>query len=150
MILSTSSYAFGILSLVLKLFGISEAVFEVTPKDQSDADATNANHHDVGRFTFDESPLFVLGTTLVLLNLMALLFAAFVGMQPLILSVPNDGRHRGFGIGEILGCVWVLLTLLPFLKGLFAKGKYGIPFSTICKSAALILLFVVPFSKWLW
>lgn len=142
MISITSSYAFGILSLVLKLFGISESVFEVTPKGESNVDV-NQDDCNVGKFAFNESPLFIIGTAVVLLHLMALA-SKLVGMQPLSY---NDGR-RGSGIGEILGCVWVLFTLLPFLRGLFAKGKYGIPFPTICKSAALILLFV-PFYKWL-
>ena len=141
-IATTSSCVFGILSLVLRLFGISEAVFEVTPKGQSN---NNVDDGNVGKFVFNESPLFIIGTAMVLLQLMALGSKLLAGiLQP---PSSSDGR-RGSGIGEILGCVWVLMTLSPFLRGLFAKGKYGIPFPTICKSASLILLFV-PFYKWL-
>ncbi|KAI6672791.1 hypothetical protein NL676_000697 [Syzygium grande] len=51
----TSAYecSFGVLSVVLKLFGLSEIVFEVTKKDQSTfSDDISA---ELGRFTFYES-----------------------------------------------------------------------------------------------
>ncbi|KAL0560070.1 hypothetical protein IC582_000464 [Cucumis melo] len=147
MISTTSSYVFGILSLVLKLFGISEAVFEVTPKGQSNNVDDKEDDRNVGKFVFNESPLFIIGTAVVLLHLMALASSLLVTVGILQPPSSSDGR-RGSGIGEILGCVWVLMALSPFLRGLFAKGKYGIPFPTICKSASLILLFV-PFYKWL-
>ncbi|CAK9316210.1 unnamed protein product [Citrullus colocynthis] len=109
MVSITSSYAFGILSLcfVLKLFGMSESVFEVTPKGESNVDV-NEDDCNVEKFAFNESPLFIIGTAVVLLHLMALA-SKLVWMQPLS---SDDGR-RGSGIGEILGCVWVLFTLLP-------------------------------------
>ncbi|KAL5081998.1 hypothetical protein RYX36_010419 [Vicia faba] len=49
---------------------------------------------------------------------------------------------EGFGVGEVFCSAYVVLCYLPFLKGLFGKGKYGIPFSIIWKSMVLAFLFV--------
>lgn len=124
--------------MVLKLLRISETVFEVTQKDQSTSNngSDRNDHVDASRYTFDESPAFVLVTTLLLLHLTSL--AMFLmGSQP-----PAIGRN-GSGILEVISSVWLVLSFSPFLKGLFGKGKYGIPMATIYKSTALALLFVL-------
>jgi hypothetical protein len=131
-ITTMNAWFFGFLSVMLKLLGISETAFEVTKKDQS-SDA--ANEDDVGRFTFDESPIFVPGTTILLLHLTAL-GVSLLKLQP----ITHDGH--GSGLGEVLCSVWLVLCFWPFLKGLFGKGKHGIPISTICKSTLLVLLFL--------
>ncbi|KAF5950084.1 hypothetical protein HYC85_012077 [Camellia sinensis] len=133
-----TAWFFGFLSVVLKLLGISNTVFEVTQKDTS----TNANDNDTnsGRYTFDESPMFILGTTILLVNLTALAIG-LLGFR----SKSGDGN--GSGIGEFICSVWVVLLFWAFSKGLFGKGKYGIPFSTIYKSWAIVLLFV-QLCKW--
>uniref|UniRef100_A0A2N9J782 Uncharacterized protein n=1 Tax=Fagus sylvatica TaxID=28930 RepID=A0A2N9J782_FAGSY len=61
-ITTTGAWLFGFLSVILKLLGISETVFEVTQKDQSSDDVNDA---EVGRFTFNESRLFLPGTTIL-------------------------------------------------------------------------------------
>ncbi|XP_062150899.1 cellulose synthase-like protein H1 [Alnus glutinosa] len=131
-ITTMTAWFFGFLSVMLKLLGISETVFEVTKKDQS---SDSANDDDVGRFSFDESPTFVPGTTILLLHLTALV------MSLLKLQPPAHDVH-GSGLGEVLCSVWLVLCFWPFLKGLFGKGKHGIPISTICKSTALALIFI--------
>ena len=131
-ITTMNAWFFGFLSVLLKFLGILENVFEVTKKDQS-SDASNDD--DAGRFTFNESPIFVPGTTILLLHLIALV-VSLLNLQP-----PANDRH-GSGLGEVLCSVWLVLCFWPFLKGLFGKGKHGIPISTICKSAALALLFL--------
>jgi hypothetical protein len=131
-ITSTTASFFGFLSFMFKILRISETVFEVTKKDQS---SDLANDDDAGRFTFDESPIFVPGTTTLLLHLTALV-VSLLKLQP----KAHDGH--GSGPGEVLCSVWLVLCFWPFLKGLFGKGKHGIPISTICKSAALALLFM--------
>ena len=129
---TTSAWLFGFLSVILKLLGISETVFEVTQKDQSSDDANNA---EAGRFTFNESPLFLPATTILLVHLTTLV-VSLLKLQP-----PAQDGH-GSGLGEIFCSVYLVLCYWPFLKGLFGKGRHGIPLSTICKSVALALIFV--------
>jgi hypothetical protein len=131
-ITTLTAWLFGFLCVIFKLLRISETVFEVTKKDQS-SDA--ANDDDAGRFTFDESPIFLPGTTILLLHLTALVMI-LLKLQP-----PAHDGH-GSGLGEVFCSVWLLLCFWPFLKGLFGKGKHGIPISTVWKSAALALLFM--------
>ncbi|OMO88930.1 Cellulose synthase [Corchorus olitorius] len=133
----TSAYLLASLTVVLKLLGLSETVFEVTQKDQSNSDGDIETNKDAIKFTFDESPLFVPGTTLLLVQLTALLSFS-VGLRPLA----HDVGH-GLGLGEVFCSLWLVLCYLPFLKGLFRSGKYGIPKSTIFKSTSLALVFVL-------
>ncbi|XP_052178158.1 cellulose synthase-like protein H1 [Diospyros lotus] len=136
-ITAMNAWFFGALSVGLKLLGISDTVFEVTQKDQPAAgDNTDAN---AGRFTFNDSPIFIPGTTILLINLAALA-AGLLGFR---LTPGEDG----FGIGEVVCSVYVVLCSWAFLKGLFGRGKYGIPLPTIFKSGALAMLFV-QLSKW--
>lgn len=131
-ITSTSAWLFGVLSVILKILGISETVFEVTQKEQS----TSSDDSDAGRFTFDGSPIFVPGTTILLLQLAAL-----------VMGFLSIGHGQGSQFGEILCSFLVVLSFWPFVKGLFRKGKYGIPLSTIFKSSVLALSFVY-LCKW--
>ncbi|KAL3363849.1 hypothetical protein AABB24_012873 [Solanum stoloniferum] len=122
-----SAWLFGILSATTKLLGFSETAFEVTKKDQND---TNS---DIGRFTFDDSPIFVPGTAILLLNLSAL----FIGVLDF-----KKGNNIEWGLGEVICIMWIVFVFWAFLKGFFAKGKYGIPTSSILKAGALALLLV--------
>ncbi|KAK4369398.1 hypothetical protein RND71_013190 [Anisodus tanguticus] len=121
-----TAWLFGFLSATTKLLGLSEIAFEVTKKDQ---DNTNSIF---GRFTFDDSPIFVPGTAILLLTLSSL----FIG----VLDFKKGNLE--WGLGEVICIMWVLFIFWAFLKGFFAKGKYGIPTSTILKSGALALLLV--------
>ena len=124
---------FGFLSVILKLLGLSETTFEVTKKDQNSS-TKDINDHPK-RFTFDNSPFFVPGIAILLVNL-SVLGIGLVGFNK-----ENEGKKE-WGIGELVCSTWVVLCFWAFLKGLFRKGKYGIPFPTIYKSGALALLFV--------
>ncbi|XP_027339836.1 cellulose synthase-like protein B4 isoform X2 [Abrus precatorius] len=130
---STSAWFLGFLGGMFKLLGISDSVFEITQKEHStsNADEEGAN---VGRFTFDESPVFVAGTTILLVQLIAL-FIWVLGLQP-----THDGNESG--LGELTCVLYLLMCYWPYFKGLFAKGKYGIPLSVICKSIVLAFVFV--------
>ncbi|GKV17640.1 hypothetical protein SLEP1_g28114 [Rubroshorea leprosula] len=131
-ITATTAYLFGALGVLLKFLGLSETIFEVTPKDQpTDDDVSEANTE----FTFDEKPLFVPGTALLLVHIAAM-FTILSGLRR-----PISDEH-GVGPLEVLCSMWVILCFWPFLKGLFRKGKYGIPLLTIFKSAVLVLVFV--------
>ncbi|KAI8551968.1 hypothetical protein RHMOL_Rhmol06G0228800 [Rhododendron molle] len=134
-ITAMTAWLFGVFSIILKLFGLSETVFEVTQKEQSSTNGSDDDNADVGRFTFDESPIFIPATTVLLVNLTALVIA--------ILRFRSAARGGdGSGIGEVIFSSCVVLCLWAFLKGLFGKGKYGIPLATVYKSGALALLFV--------
>nr|GLL23020.1 cellulose synthase-like protein H1 [Ipomoea trifida] len=131
---ASGSWLLGFLSGVVKVFGLSETVFEVTKKDHMRYETLDKDDDsNVGRFTFDESPLFVPGTTILLVNLAALFIALMDFKQK---------KNRIWSLGEAICSVWVILMYWAFLKGLFGKGKYGIPLSTIVKSVGLALLFV--------
>ncbi|KAK7324810.1 hypothetical protein VNO77_28665 [Canavalia gladiata] len=132
-ITTTTAWFIGFLSGVLKLMGISDNVFEVTQKEYPNSDA-DGEDENAGRFTFDESPVFVIGTTILLVQITSLTIW-FLGLQ----VVQNENVS---GPGELICITYLLVCYLPYLKGLFARGKYGIPFSTICKSAMLALIFV--------
>lgn len=139
-ITAMTAWLFGAFNVVLKLLGISETVFEVTQKEQSSTNGSDDEDANVGRFTFNESPIFIPATTVLLVNLTALVFA-ILGFWP--------AAHSGDGsaIGEVIFSSCVVLCLWAFLKGLFCKGKYGIPLATVYKSGALALLFV-NLSRW--
>lgn len=126
---TSTAWFFGFLSVLLKLLGLSETVFEITRKDN----ATDCN--DDTSFTFDESPIFIPGTALLLLHL------ATLSTIPLRLLLTAADVTSGLEAAEILCSVWIVLCFWPFLKGLFGRGKYGIPPSTIFKSAALASAF---------
>ncbi|KAG5114522.1 hypothetical protein JHK82_037791 [Glycine max] len=130
---TTTASFLGFLSAMLKLSGISDSVFEITDKKPSTSGA-DGNNADAGRFTFEESPVFVIGTTILLVHMTAMLIK-FLGLQP-----THSGN--GCGLGESISSMYVIVCYWPYLKGLFARGKYGIPLSTICKSAVLALVFV--------
>ncbi|KAK7257562.1 hypothetical protein RIF29_31614 [Crotalaria pallida] len=129
----TASF-FGFLSAIFKLLRISDTVFDITRKDESPS-GNGVNDTNVGRFTFNESPVFVPGTTILLLQLTAIAIK-LLGLQPI--KSGNDGC----GLGEIMCSAYLIICYWPLLRGLFARGKYGIPLTTICKSAALAFLFV--------
>lgn len=93
---------------------------------------------NAGKFEFDDSVYFLPGTFIVLVNLAAI--AGFlVGLQP----VSHIYGGGGSTFVEACACILVVMLFLPFLKGLFEKGKYGILLSTFSKAAFLAVLFVV-------
>ena len=65
-IIAMSAWIFGFLDVVLKLLGSSEMVFEITEKGL-DHESSNSSSDDnsvdenASKFTFDESPFFVVG-----------------------------------------------------------------------------------------
>lgn len=133
-ITTMNSCFLGFLTIILKNLRISDTNFEITKKEQVPSnESTNEN---AGRFIFNESLIFLPGTTILLVQLIAI-FTSWLGWKPLIKSGAD-----GYGAGEVFCSAYVVLCYLPFLKGLFGKGKYGIPLSTICKSMVLALLFV--------
>ncbi|XP_044466008.1 cellulose synthase-like protein B4 [Mangifera indica] len=122
-IVAMTAWLFGVVNVILKLLGLSEMVFEITEKGLS------TSGDDEGKFVFNESPVFVSVTTVVLVHLTALA-TCFLGLQPLP------------GLAEFFYSVLVLVAFWPFVEGLFRKGKYGVPLNTIYKSSALAIFFV--------
>ncbi|CAN8232009.1 unnamed protein product [Cochlearia groenlandica] len=147
-ILATSSWLFSVCDIILKLFGISKVGFVIAKKTMPQTKLMNecgpslgkddGPNSDFGKFEFDSSSYFIPGTFIMLVNLAALV-VVLVGLQR-----PSRGQlGSGSGLGEACGCILVVILFLPFLKGIFEHGKYGIPLSTLFKSAFLALLFVV-------
>lgn len=135
-VITMTAWLLGVFNAVLKHLGLLETVFEITEKiDRDKSTPGDHNEESAGKFTFDESPVFVLGTTVLLVHLIALA-TLFLGLQP------PPGRQGSSGLGEVLCSALVVLCFWPFVEGLFRKGKYGIPLSTIFKSTALASLFV--------
>lgn len=132
-VIAMTAWFFGFLSVIFKILGLSDTIFEVTKKELSMG--TENGDNKPGRFTFDGSPVFVPGTTILLLNLTALIIGLLCFKQG-----NEDGKE--WGIGECVCSFWVVLCFWAFLKGLFGKGKHGIPFHTMYKSVALVLVFV--------
>ncbi|KAL9322587.1 hypothetical protein ACSQ67_010640 [Phaseolus vulgaris] len=130
---TTTVWFIGFLSAMLKLSGISDTVFEITEKEHTTSDA-DGNNADAGRFTFDESPVFVVGTTILLVHLAGMVIK-LLGLQP-------SDSGNGSGIGEFICSTYLIVCYFPYLKGLFGRGKYGIPLTTIYKSAILAFIFV--------
>lgn len=132
-IFATGAWFLGLLNVILKFLGLSETIFEITQKfHQPRTPADDCGEGD-DKMIFDESPVFIPGTTILLVHVTALAMA--------LLGLEAQGG-QGTGLGEFFCSTYVVLCFLPFLQGLFRRGKYGIPLPTICKSSALALLFV--------
>ncbi|KAF7805783.1 cellulose synthase-like protein H1 isoform X1 [Senna tora] len=125
-IMAMNAWFFAVLSIILKVLGISDTVFDITEKDQF---WNCGDDEEASRFTFDHSPMFIPGTTILLLQLTA--------MAKKLMNEAESG-----GVGELVCVCYLVVCYWPFLKGLFLRAKYGIPLSTLCKSAALAFLFV--------
>ncbi|XP_019101350.1 PREDICTED: cellulose synthase-like protein B3 [Camelina sativa] len=148
---TTCSWLFSIPDIILKFLGISKTGFVVTTKTMpesrsSESESPNSQqeddcpNQDSGKFEFDGSLYFLPGTFIVLVNLTALVGCSVGLLQRLSCSHNRGGSS---GLAEACGCVLVVILFLPFLKGMFEKGKYGIPLSTLSKAAFLAVLFVV-------
>ncbi|MQL94635.1 hypothetical protein Taro_027288 [Colocasia esculenta] len=141
----TTPSLFGLFSVVTKVLGMSETTFEITPKEQNSSPTLEAApFKDPGRFTFDSSPMFVPDTALVFLNFAA---AATILLKLLRSPAGVTKDSDGPGIAELVCSVWVVLSFWPFVRGLFGKGSYGLPWSTILKGSALSSLYLL-FCKW--
>ncbi|KAJ9560943.1 hypothetical protein OSB04_006103 [Centaurea solstitialis] len=134
-----TAWLFGYWNVVLKVLGLSQMVFEVTPKDQSSwSNGDDIDDANAARFTYDGSPMIVPGVITLLVNLTALVS----GLSGLVNVGSRENWMAVFGLGEVFCSVYVTLCFWEYLKGLFGNGKYGIPFGTIWKSGGLALLFV--------
>ncbi|CAA6668374.1 unnamed protein product [Spirodela intermedia] len=131
-ITAATAYLFGLLSVVAKLVGLSEAAFEITKKEVN-APAAAVN---TGGFTFDASPLFVPATAVALLNSAALA----AGTWRMLWAAPDGG---GPGLGELACATWAVLSYSPFIVGLFRRAQYGLPRPTVVKASVLSFLFVL-------
>ncbi|KAL5056417.1 hypothetical protein RYX36_037099 [Vicia faba] len=125
----------GFITVLLKLLGISNTVFDITKKALPPF-SDDTRDKNAGRHTFDESLIFLPGTTVLLLQLTAILIK-LLGLQKQVMR----GNYE-CGMVEMLCSVYLIICYWPFLRGLFETGKYGIPLTTICKGGTLTCLFV--------
>ncbi|XP_040379587.1 cellulose synthase-like protein H1 isoform X2 [Oryza brachyantha] len=144
-ITSASAWLLGFLTVLLKTVGLSEAVFEVTPKEKITSDGNGGGNDDddddkvdldLGRFTFDASPVFIPVTALAMLNILAVAAGAWRAC----FGTAQDDLP---GVSEFMACGWMLLCFLPFVRGLVGKGRYGIPWSVKLKASLLVAMFVL-------
>ncbi|MFS7933547.1 putative cellulose synthase (UDP-forming) [Helianthus anomalus] len=135
---SMTAWLFGFLNVMLKLVGLSKSVFEITQKEYKSIDGDDDNN--VGRFTYNTSPMIIPGVFILFVNMIALVN----GVLRLLKVDYNDiwMEVLGLGLGEMFCSVWVMVCFWEFLKGLFGNGKYGIPYPSIWKSGVLAFFFV--------
>ncbi|KAH9307456.1 hypothetical protein KI387_035367 [Taxus chinensis] len=126
-IVSISSWIFSFFDVGMKIVGLSETVFVVTPKGSGDEEQVNE-----GDFTFGSSPLFIPPTTVLLINL-AVIFYNIIGFVGGLYGI------KDMQLAEFFCSVWVVFNLVPFLKGLVRKGKGGLPWNIVISSTALVL-----------
>ncbi|KAK1353597.1 hypothetical protein POM88_051962 [Heracleum sosnowskyi] len=73
---------YNLYTIILKLIGLSEIVFEVTQKNQATDDAGDDQKNiNSGKFTFINSPIFIPCTTILLVNSTALAVGMVVNTQ---------------------------------------------------------------------
>ncbi|XP_057828845.2 cellulose synthase-like protein H1 isoform X2 [Cryptomeria japonica] len=123
-IVRLSSRLFALFDVVMKLIGLSETVFVVTPKGGENEEG------DEGEFIFNSSPLFIPPTTVLLINLAALIHSSLQ-----IVDGQCEVKDKQFA--EYFCSAWVVINLWPFLKGLVKKGKHGLPWSVVIKASVL-------------
>jgi len=128
-----SPWIFATFDVLMKLIGVSETVFVVTPKGSEDEDVVD--------FTFDSSSLFIPPTTVLFINLVAI-----VSGSACFMAGKYDSLRDNL-FAEYLCSFWVVMNLWPFVKGLVRKGKRGIPWTTVIKSAVLAMFLS---STWIW
>eukprot|EP01018_Ginkgo_biloba_P019787 Gb_03770 [translate_table: standard] len=126
LIVSVSSWLYALFDVLLKLIGLCETVFVVTPKG---SDKDEDEDGEEGEFTFDSSSLYIPPTTLLLVNVAAIIRVSMGGYE----------MWKRL-LAEYICSVFVVLNLWPFLKGLVRKGKRGIPWTVVIKSSLLALL----------
>eukprot|EP01018_Ginkgo_biloba_P016079 Gb_29421 [translate_table: standard] len=114
----------AVVEVFLKLLGVKEAEFSVTPKPTRDDDKSSSGEE----FMFNSSAVFVPPTAMVLLSIAGLtagIWQAFF--------------HGNMMLGELFCVAWILASLFPFVRGLFRrKNNGGLPLSVIIKSASCI------------
>uniref|UniRef100_A0A0E0M6N7 Cellulose synthase-like protein H1 n=1 Tax=Oryza punctata TaxID=4537 RepID=A0A0E0M6N7_ORYPU len=138
-ITSASAWLLAFLTVVLKTLGFSEAVFEITRKDKSKSDGdSNTDEAEPGRFTFDESSVFIPVTALAMISVIAITVGAWR-----VVFVTTEGLSGGPGISEFICCGWLVLCFMPLLRGLVASGSYGIPWSVKLKACLLVAIFLL-------
>uniref|UniRef100_A0A0D3HCH3 Cellulose synthase-like protein H1 n=1 Tax=Oryza barthii TaxID=65489 RepID=A0A0D3HCH3_9ORYZ len=138
-ITSASAWLLAFLTVILKTLGFSETVFEVTRKDKSTSDGdSNTDEPEPGRFTFDESTVFIPVTALAMLSVIAIAVGAWR-----VVLVTTEGLPGGPGISEFISCGWLVLCFMPLLRGLVGSGRYGIPWSIKMKACLLVAIFLL-------
>jgi hypothetical protein len=148
-IVSSSAWLLAFLTVLLKTLGLSETVFEVTRKEQQqgspdgsgggDGDGADGAT-DLGRFSFDSSPVFVPPTALAMLSVVAVAVGAWRAI--VVGAAGGVPGGVGPGVGELVCCGWLVLCFWPFVRGLVGEGSYGIPWSIRLKAALLVAAFV--------
>lgn len=131
----TSSYLFAFIDEIIKLFGYSESAFVITAKV---ADEDVLRRYEQEKMEFGtSSPMFMILTTLALLNL----FCLVVVVKKMAMDVGNSVLHEKMAL-QILLCGLLVLINLPLYQGLFLRKDKGKMPSSLTIKSLLFALFV--------
>jgi hypothetical protein len=88
-----SPFLFAVFDVLMKLIGVSETVFVVTPKGSGDEDDCGE-----GDFTFDSSSLFIPPTTVLFINLVAIVSGSVVLWQADMIYLETSYLQSTFAV----------------------------------------------------
>jgi hypothetical protein len=98
-----NAWFFRFLAILLKKLRISEPIFEITKKEQSSTSFDGANQNS-GRFSFNESPIFLPSTTILFVQLIVLVTCLFGWAQ-------HVRSELGYGFGEVLCSAYLKIAI---------------------------------------
>ncbi|KAF9666547.1 hypothetical protein SADUNF_Sadunf16G0240300 [Salix dunnii] len=136
----TSSYLFATIDTILKKLGFGDTAFAITDK-VADEDVSKRYEKEIMEFGAT-SPMFVVLSTLAMLNLFCLVGA----VKKLIMNESFVRLHETMPL-QILLCGVLVLVNLPLYQGLLLRKDRGrMPSSVTVKSSAVALLVCATFS----
>ena len=132
-----TSYLFGVLDNLRKLFGLSKMNFVVSPK-VSDEDESTRYEQEIMEFGSSDPEYVIIGT-ITLLNLVCLLG----GLSKVMKGGWNE--HLDALFPQLILCGMVVITSIPFYEAMFLrKDKGRIPFPVTLASIGFVMLALLP------
>ncbi|KAL0919481.1 hypothetical protein M5K25_011576 [Dendrobium thyrsiflorum] len=128
----TTSYLFALVDTILKLIGMNDLAFAITPKV---ADEESSKRYEKGIMEFGStSPMFTILSTVAMLNL----FCLVGGIKEVIIN--GVGGLGSFFLQFLLCGSLVLINFPIFEASFFRNDKGCIPTNTMLLSVALVIV----------